>query len=506
MPQNAIIRADGTGDYTTPQAWEAAEQSSNYGSITVGRVDGFFDSGSSQLDINGSWPNGARLEAFSSAGAFDGTERQLCGITSTGITVRGRGNKTELSGLEIYSTTTQGAYIATTSGGDTNITSCLLRTNSGNNRLNSLVGSGYVDCVLASDSGGSYSLATVGTGNSIFLNTTSAAGSSSTTTLSDTVVYNQDTGSCFRGSVTQSNNASTDATADTLTNIVVADFVSTTPIASKDYRIKSGSPLDTNGIGSFVQASSGPTITVTSIATAQIISNVTLTTQGSLSVDSLTNAQSTSSPIITQQSILSSDNLLTAQTLSNVDLIVAGGLDVNSLLTANAITSPALIQANALNVNSILNASAISSPTLTQANVLSVDSIITGQTLSNVSLLVSGALSVDDLLNANTISNASIIQQYLLNVNPISSAQTLSNITLAVDGQLIVNAIQNSQAISNTGLITHAVLITNNITNDQLIGTVTLNQENIGVVTAAFKANAIGVEYGLATFTVKFKG
>ena len=279
MPQNAIIRADGTGDYTSPQAWEAAEQSSNYGSITVGRVDGFFDSGSSQLDINGSWPNGARLEAFSSAGAFDGTERQLCGITSTGITVRGRGNKTELFGLEIYSTTTQGAYIATTSGGDTNISSCLLRTNSGTSRLNSLVGNGYVNCVLASDSDTVFNRDTVGTGNSIFANEASSVGSTDTITLSDTVVYNDDVGACFRDTVTQSNNASTDATADTLTNIVVADnFVSTTPLTSGDYRIKSGSPLDTNGIGSFVQAS-GSTYSITLSAGSYTYSGSDLNTK-----------------------------------------------------------------------------------------------------------------------------------------------------------------------------------------------------------------------------------
>lgn len=279
MPQNAIIRADGTGDYTTPQAWEAAEQSSNYGSITVGRVDGFFDSGSSQLDINGSWPNGARLEAFSSTGAFDGTERQLCGMTSTGITVRGRGNKTELFGLEIYSTTTQGAYIATTSGGDTNISSCLLRANSGTSRLNSLVGNGYVNCVLASNSDTVFNGDTVGTGNSIFANESSSVGSTDTITLSNTAVYNDNVGACFRDTVTQSNNASTDATADTLTNIVVADnFVSTTPLTSGDYRIKSGSLLDTNGIGAFVQSSGGLVITTSPIASAESFGSPTITT------------------------------------------------------------------------------------------------------------------------------------------------------------------------------------------------------------------------------------
>mgnify|MGYP003646834400 CR=1 FL=1 len=75
MPQNAIIRANGTGDYTTIIAWEAAEQSSDYGTITVGRVDGFFDAGASQTIISGTWPNGARLEPFDPADAFDGTER-----------------------------------------------------------------------------------------------------------------------------------------------------------------------------------------------------------------------------------------------------------------------------------------------------------------------------------------------------------------------------------------------------------------------------------------------
>jgi hypothetical protein len=234
----------------------------------------------------------------------------------------------------------------------------------------------------------------------------------------------------------------------------------------------------------FVPGGGGVPLTVAGIATAQSISNVTLTQQGFLSVDSLTTSQAISSPDITQQNILASDNLLTTQALSNVDLIVAG----------------------ALSVNSILSASTLSSPSLTQANVLSVDAITTGQTLSNVSLLVAGGLSVDGLSTASTLSNVSIIQQHLLNVDPISSAQILSNVTLAVEGELTVDSIQNSQTISNAGLVSHAVLITNSITNDQLIGTVTLNQESIGTVTAAFKADTIGVEYGIATFTVKFKG
>ena len=116
MPQNAIIRADGSGDYTSPTAWEAGEQSSNYGSVAVGRLDGFFDLGTSSLDFNGTWPNGARLECFSSSTGFDGTERNLCGVTSanSGMTVRGRSTLVQLAGLEIYNTGTGEPYQSTT--------------------------------------------------------------------------------------------------------------------------------------------------------------------------------------------------------------------------------------------------------------------------------------------------------------------------------------------------------------------------------------------------------
>ena len=385
MPQNAIIRADGTGDYTTPQAWESAEQSSNYGSITVGRVDGFFDSGSSQLDINGNWPNGARLEAFSSAGAFDGTERQLCGLTSTGITVRGRGNKTELFGLEIYSTATQGAYIATTAGGDTNISSCLLRANSGTSRLNSLVGNGYVNCVLASDSDTVFNGDTVGTGNSIFANEASSVGSTDTITLSNTVVYNDDVGACFRDTVTQSNNASTDATADTLTNIVVADnFVSTTPLTSGDYRIKSGSLLDTNGIGAFVQVSSGITITPLSINSS------------SISID----------PVIKYAAIV---NLLP-----------------NAINSSSIALNPAIQYSASINItpNSINSLSIGLNPVISYSSAL----IILPQTINSASVGINPVIEYKGVINLtpNTINSLSV------SINPFISTgqtQTVGNVT-----------------------------------------------------------------------------
>ena len=104
MPQNAIIRADGTGDYTTIIAWIAAEGNSNYGAVTVGRVDDFFDQGSSSLFLSGTAPHGLKLEPFSTSIAFDGTQRKLCGLKSTASN-RGvdflTSSDIEIDGLEI---------------------------------------------------------------------------------------------------------------------------------------------------------------------------------------------------------------------------------------------------------------------------------------------------------------------------------------------------------------------------------------------------------------------
>ena len=85
----------------------------------------------------------------------------------------------------------------------------------------------------------------------IFCNTTSSVGSNGGS-ITNTVVVNALSGQCIRSGVTQSNNATTDSSGDTLANIVIADnFVSSDPVGDGDYRIKSGSDLDTNGIGLF---------------------------------------------------------------------------------------------------------------------------------------------------------------------------------------------------------------------------------------------------------------
>lgn len=200
------------------------------------------------------------------------------------------------------------------------------------------------------------------------------------------------------------------------------------------------------------------------------------------------------------------NDLAQGQTLDEITLTQANILSVDGLSNAQTISEPILNQNNILSTDDILTAHTISEPALTQAHVLSVDNISTGHTLSEVTLAVAGALLVDDLSNAQTVSNISLIQHNLLVVDPITTGQTISNITLTPEGALAVNSLVTSQSLSEPSLTAHLSLIVDDITNNQFISVVSFDDgQDIGTVTAAFKANDIGVEYGLLEFTVRFK-
>jgi len=269
MPQNAHIVAGGGGDYTTIIAWEAGEQDSDYGATTVGRVDGFFDQGGSALAIGGTWTNGARLEPFDSADGFDGTERQLCGLTSSNNSraLRTLVPNIIIDGLEIYCTATgTGRGAQSNVAGSLVLDNCLVKVSC--NKLcentvtnNTVLVNTKVSTVDPITGTNTFNNTTV------FFDSTDNLAQANTLAANDTVVSNDNGGDDFDASVTQSNNASTDTTADNLTNIVIAtEFVDATPVASGDYRIKAGSDLDTNGIGAFIQTAGGISVTVTGTA------------------------------------------------------------------------------------------------------------------------------------------------------------------------------------------------------------------------------------------------
>lgn len=323
MPQNAIIRADGTGDYTTLAAWEAGEQNSDYGSITVGRVDGFFDQGGNQFIIGGAWTNGARLEAFDSTIAFNGVERQLCGMTgsNTFATLRTTIAVWELDGLEVYNTSTGGSHRQTTiTATNVVVNDVLSKTVNGASSLDVPANvSTVTNTVLVGNQG--FNNAINGTNVTLFANTASSVGGSGASSLTNSVIANASTGACYRSSVTQSNNAATDTTADAFDNIIVADnFVNPDPVTGGDYRIESGSLLANNNIGAFIEIAGGITITPQTAFINAVTLNPTITLSAPIELTESTviATVSSNSPSITlTPSISITESTSTIPSISN---------------------------------------------------------------------------------------------------------------------------------------------------------------------------------------------
>jgi hypothetical protein len=270
MPRISVIRQDGSGDYTSVQAWIAAERTIDYGSVTIGRIDGFFDFGGINADLGTGWANGARLEAFDQADAFDGTSRQLCGFTGTASqTLRNRGSEIELSGLEIYNTGSGIPYWNTNSALTFYAEGCLFRSTSNALPIQpaATVTGLLTNCVMHGEDrgyndGGSLDMI----GCTVFADTGSAVASiGGSPSLTDVVTVNGQSpaGICYRGDAILNNCAATDETADAFDNIIVAnEFVNPDPASSGDYRIDAAGTIGAAGVGAFIFAA-GTTYTFT---------------------------------------------------------------------------------------------------------------------------------------------------------------------------------------------------------------------------------------------------
>jgi len=267
MPQNAEIAASG-GDYTSDVAWGAAEQDSDYGAPTVGRVNGDITR-AVQYTHTGTWTNGARLEAFSND--FDGdtnsTHPRIISTAGINHTRNTSGTTLEIAGIGIVSGSssftldvratagsiinTDGAYIEHTNN------SMVLNQDTGSMTLTNTVVNSTGTGRVSNDSGITFESSTIFSARTL-------AGVLNSGTANDTVVYAPDANSCYAAGVTQSNNASSDATADTLDNITLSEFVDSDPVANGNFKIAAGSDLDTNSIGAFIQTAGGETLIVDS--------------------------------------------------------------------------------------------------------------------------------------------------------------------------------------------------------------------------------------------------
>jgi len=331
MPQNAHIAASG-GDYTNLRNWETGEQTSNYGAPTIGEVDGFFDQAALPLVISGSWSNGGGLIPFDNADAFDGTERQLCGLTSSqsNRTLRVRNSiPFTVDGLEIYNSGTgvNNRVLQTDTGIDTTLTNCLLRTAGDSIVLGAVLN----NCVMVSskttNAADTVDGVVISNNSTWFCQTTVDVGSTATLTANDTVSVNVGSGDAFDALVTQSNTAADDATADVLDNIVVAtEFLNSDPVLNGDYRIASGSDLDTNGIGAFIEATSGVTLLPTGIPSAESFGSAAIVVGGvSISPTGIVSAESFGSHTMTTGGVtVAPTGIATVESFGSHTLTVGG--------------------------------------------------------------------------------------------------------------------------------------------------------------------------------------
>jgi hypothetical protein len=428
MPQNAIIRADGTGDYTSIIAWEAAEQSSDYGAPTVGRVDGFFDQGSTSLILNGTWPQGGRLEPFDSTDAFDGTERQLCGLTTSNGTRAidfVLSTNFEIDGLEIYYTGGSGTdrTLENSGTGTFTILNALIKTE-GNKRtwLGNFTFNDSVIATTATTNAISNGASSTFNRCNFFSASSSTMGAINSSQSFDTVSVALNTSSFNGGSNT--NCASEDGTATAFPNIVVADnFVDPDPLGSGDYRIQSGSVLDTNGIGAFVQSTTGISVTVQSLSQSQTIDNVTLT----------------------QNNIMALNGLSQIQTLDNVTLTIAGEVDINGLSQGQTIENIELTQANILFLNRLDQLQFVENITLQTGTPITVQNLSQVQTLENIDLsLVTEIVNINNISQDQSIDNVTLLQTSVIQIDSLSQSQLLESINFGgvvigyLEGQLTI--------------------------------------------------------------------
>lgn len=103
MPQNAIIKADGTGDYTTVEAWRIGEQAADYGAPTRAYVFGTVNAGANIIlnTAGGNWPNGFELWAIPGQ-EYNGANHLTCArITHTGSLLEFANVDTDVQGLAI---------------------------------------------------------------------------------------------------------------------------------------------------------------------------------------------------------------------------------------------------------------------------------------------------------------------------------------------------------------------------------------------------------------------
>lgn len=189
---------------------------------------------------------------------------------------------------------------------------------------------------------------------------------------------------------------------------------------------------------------------------------------GGLVVQDLSVSTSLTSPTLTQHNSLAVDNLSVATSLTEPNLSQNNALAVDGLASSTSLTEPVLAQHNVLSTDDLTSSTALTEPSLTQRNIL----------------------VVDDLASSTALTSPVFVQQNALSVDSLTSATSLTEVTLSIAGALAVASLGVGTSLSEAGLTQHNILlvdslaVASSLSNASLAGTIALAVNDLAVGTS----------------------
>ena len=463
------IRASGMGgDYTTPTAWEAGEQSAEGPDISAATGSDKIIEGSVYND----WPSGLD-DNFS----IDGWTTDATGYIKLTTASGNRHDGTPGTGFYIATTAT---YAIDNNESYTKIVGIECRNTSGIAFYTDQPGAEVTDCIGTSGSDRAFrcedtTLATyfikclaVGGYRGFYvrgnlLNSIAAgcsdrgiqSGTSSSTLAKNTIAYG--CGDNWRDTfdASSTNNASSNYSGDAppgsspyTSDVVSGDFANA---ANDDYHLSASSGLIGQGANLYsdfttdIDGDTWPSSGAWDIGFDYYVSGAV-----ALTIQDATHAHSAEAPTLTQVHVLNISEALHGHTADNVTLSAGITLLIDAATHAHQADSLTLTQVHSLLINAALHAHAADNVTLTQVHNLLVDSALHAHLADNVLVTTGYFLDIADGLHAHRADNVTLNQVHVLAVANSLHGHLADKVSL--DVSVLVNDALHGHAAENVTL------------------------------------------------------
>ncbi len=292
----------------------------------------------------------------------------------------------------------------------------------------------------------------------------------------------------------QNNNGSANAPGlNSLQNLLTTDF---TDFSSNDYSIVSGSILEDSGadfsslyttdilgnprvlpfsIGAFGKfIASGVTLVIDSILHAQSLDNVALLQQNSISVNSIEHAKLSGNLVLNQSNTLSINILLHGKSSDNLNLTESNNLFIDKIVHQNNFDNLILDPGNTLIINDITHTKASDNVDLVQEISLIINDILHSLLIDNIDLTQSIVLTVNSILHIKSVDNVALDMSVIISIDGNTHSINFDNLMLAQANTILVNAILHSKSADEIQLTQDSALIVHNILHSVIADNISL--------------------------------